>query len=53
MSSCQVVIQDIPQVFSLLIYLFLELKYKKFILPIYVAVYFLIIIFFLHLIGNA
>ena len=29
MSSCQVVMQDIPQVFSLFIYLFLELKYKK------------------------
>ena len=29
MNSCQVVTQDISQVFSLFIYLFLELKFKK------------------------
>ena len=30
MSSCQVVIQDISQVFPIFIYLFLELKYIKY-----------------------
>ena len=37
---------NIPPVFSLFIHLFLELKYKK------CCNYFLIIIFFLHLIEN-
>ena len=30
MSSCQVVIQDVSQVFPIFIYLFLELKYIKY-----------------------
>ena len=47
MSSCQVVMQDIPQVFSLFIYLFLELKYNK-----SLNLLSHIIIFFLHLIEN-